>query len=308
MRNGPRVLLTGATGFIGRQTIDKLLQLGYSIDAISSSQSLEGHKNLTYHLCDLLDQDSVDNLLKTIQPTHLLHLAWCLKPGEFWTALENIDWVAASVNLVRSFRRSGGRRAVFAGTCAEYDWSFDTCDEATTPIRPATVYGTSKEALHTVLRTISKDQELSIGWGRVFSVYGPYEAEPRLCASILTALMRDEHVSCSDGRQVRDYMHVTDVANALVALLHSDVQGPVNIATGEAHPIATLIEHIAAATGKPELIGWGEREIPAGDPLRLEANVDRLLNEVGFTPRYSLEEGIAQTVDWWRQHNAGQPN
>jgi nucleoside-diphosphate-sugar epimerase len=84
------------------------------------------------------------------------------------------------------------------------------------------------------------------------------------------------------------------------ALLHSDVDGAVNIASGKPHSVETLIEHIGTATGRPDLIDRGAKACQANDPPRLEAHVHRLRDEVGFVPRYSLAEGIADTVEWWR--------
>jgi nucleoside-diphosphate-sugar epimerase len=296
----PRVLLTGASGFIGRHAAGRLLELGYHVDAVSAHSVIATRPGLVAHTCDLMDSEVRRALLHATRPTHLLHLAWCVSPGKFWTTPENVDWVSASLELVRLFAAQGGRRAVFAGSCAEYDWAFSRCDERSTPICPATLYGVCKQALHSVLHASAKELDLSIGWGRIFSLYGPFEPRQRLCASIVTALLSGERAPCSDGRQVRDFLHVHDVANALVALLHSDVDGAVNIASGISHSVVTLIEHIGTATGRPDLIDWGAKTRQANDPPRLEAHVHRLHHEVGFVPRYSLAEGVADTVEWWR--------
>jgi UDP-glucuronate decarboxylase len=97
-------------------------------------------------------------------------------------------------------------------------------------------------------------------------------------------------------------MHVDDAAAALVALLMAEeVGGPVNIASGEPVPVRELVEAVADAAGRPELVGWGEIELGAGEPPLLAGDPARLRDEVGFVPRRALAEGIAETVAWWRE-------
>ena len=96
-------------------------------------------------------------------------------------------------------------------------------------------------------------------------------------------------------------MHVDDAAAALAALARSDVCGPVNIASGAGLPLAELLEQIGAIAGAGELIDRGARPTPPGEPARIVASVERLVREVGFRPRIGLEQGLAGTVDWWRE-------
>jgi nucleoside-diphosphate-sugar epimerase len=201
-----------------------------------------------------------------------------------------------------------------AGTCAEYDWS-DTgepCRElerasgAATPERPATFYGAAKHATRIVAGAYAGEVGLSLAWGRVFLLYGPGEDERRLVPQVARALLGGTEVQTSDGTQIRDFMHVDDVARGFVALLGSAVEGPVNVASGEGVEIARVLQLIGDATGRPDLLRLGALPRRAGEPQRLVADSGRLRTEVGFEPRIALEDGIAETVDWWRaQPSAG---
>ena len=160
------------------------------------------------------------------QPTHLLHLAWDARPGLFWTSTENLRWVAASLGLYLAFAASGGRRAVVAGSCAEYDWSHSELDEARTPLVPRTLYGEAKRALHTLLERAAAQSGVELAWGRLFFLYGPHEAEGRLVSDVARALLAGREARCSEGSQQRDFMHVADAGRAFAALVASDVTGP----------------------------------------------------------------------------------
>jgi nucleoside-diphosphate-sugar epimerase len=296
-------LVTGATGFIGRQTLSRLADRGYEVHAVGRSAP-SSEPNAFWHTADLLEPGAAKRLLHAVRPSHLLHLAWFATPGEFWSSPENDRWVEASTILFREFAAVGGKRLVVAGTCAEYDWSSGICVEGTTPLEPATQYGRSKHLLHERTEQLARDVAITTAWGRIFFVYGPHEHPNRLVASVIGSLLRGTEARCSHGSQVRDFLHVSDVGDAFVALLDSDAVGPVNIASGSSTRVRDLVELVAAAIGRPDLLRFGAVPAPPGDPAVLVADVHRLRDELTWAPRFSLEEGVMQTVDWWRQEGA----
>ncbi len=281
-----RVLVTGAGGFIGRHAVPLLRDRGFEVHGVERREA------------DLLAPGVPAALIERVRPSHLLHLAWNAATGRFWTAPDNLDWVAASLLLHRAFAAAGGERAVFAGTCVEYDSSSALLDEATTPCAPETLYGIAKDALRRLL--FASPEGVRIAWGRIFLLYGPHEAATRLVPYVITSLLAGREALCGDGLAERDFMHVADIAAALVALLESPVTGPVNIASGQCLPLRDTIFRIANQIGRPELIRLAARPAPAFEPPRLAAAIRRLRDEVGFRPSRSLEEGLAETIDWWR--------
>lgn len=289
-----RVLVTGATGFIGRNALAPLVAAGHEVHAVSSRASVAETRGVTWHEADLLS--SVD-VVRDVAPETLLHLAWYAEHGKFWTATENVRWVEASLALLRAFADGGGRRAVLAGTCAEYDWSATgLLAEDSTPLRPATLYGAAKHALRTVAEAYAAQAGFGLAWGRVFFLYGPGEAPGRLVPAVARALLAGEPARTSAGTQVRDFMHVEDVAGAFAALVDSDATGAVNVASGTGVALKDVIELIAAAAQRPDLVELGALEQRPGEPERLIADVTRLRTEVGFLPRVDLQEGIERTV------------
>jgi nucleoside-diphosphate-sugar epimerase len=303
---GGRVLVTGGSGFIGSSAISSLVSAGYEVHALGRRQG--ERTDVVWHSVDLLDDSATAAAVGEIAAEYLLHLAWYTEHGRFWAAPENLDWVAASLRLLRAFREAGGRRAVMAGTCAEYEWGANDgrCRElaqppaAATPERPATLYGIAKHATHSVAAAYAREVGLSLGWGRVFLLYGPGEDERRLVPHVIRSLLTGSEAQTSDGSQVRDLMHVDDVASGFVALLRSAVEGPVNVASGEGVTIARVLALIGEATGRPDLLRLGALPRQPGEPERLVADSQRLRAEVGVEPQIGLEEGIADTVAWWQ--------
>ena len=303
------MLVTGATGFVGRPTVAALAGEGFEVHALSSRLEPPAVAGVQWHRADLRSDLEVDALLADLAPEQLLHMAWEVQPGRFWDAPENLLWVERSLHLVRAFAEAGGRRAVLLGTCAEYDWSRARAplEELTSPLTPSTLYGVAKDALRRVLTAYAEQVGFELAWGRLFFLYGPREAPGRLVSSLITSLLAGEPVATTAGAQRRDFMHVDDVAGGIAALLASGVTGPVNLASGVARTVAEVVDQIALATGRGELIERGALADRPGEPGLLVADTTRLRDEVGFTQRIDLADGIADAVEWWRAQSSEGP-
>ena len=290
-----KLLITGASGFLGRGCLDALAARAWEVHAVVRSPlDVPG---IHVQQADLLRPAEASAILAKIQPTHLLHLAWITAPATFRESVENLRWVEASQHLLRAFAEQGGRRVVMVGSCFEYDPQAGCCHETTTPLRPATLYGVCKNALRASMESYAETMGLSAAWARLFYLYGPREAPQRLVASVTRKLLAGTPVSCPGGTQQRDYLHVEDASGALIALLESDLCGAVNIGSGEATEVRAIMERIAHFAGRPELVHVDDT--PSEVPL-VVADVHRLREELGWRPRLGLNEGLAQTIDWWR--------
>lgn len=300
-----RVVVTGASGFVGRRALAGLVHRGFEVHAVARGPARAGPApGVTWHRVDLLDGVARRELVDELAASHLLHLAWYAEPGAFWAARENAAWVATTVALVDEFARAGGVRAVLAGTCAEYDWSARQPMAEDAALTPATYYGVCKDATRRVVEGLAERAGLRLAWGRIFFLYGPDEDPRRLVASVARALVAGERAPTSAGTQRRDFLHVDDVANAFVALLAGDVCGAVNVASGDAVTVRTIVETLASAAGRPDLLDVGALASRPDDPAELVADVSRLRDEVGFVPAIGLQDGLAATVQWWREARA----
>lgn len=295
-----RVLLTGASGFIGNRAIAQLAARGYEVHAVSLQASLKEH-GVCWHQANLLDGVEIARVVSDVRPSHLLHFAWYAEHGKFWHSAENFRWLEAGIALLRHFREQGGKRVVMAGTCAEYDWNHGFCSETLTPCKPATPYGVCKNALQESLRSYSVQEGLSSAWGRIFFLYGPRENPARLVASVVNALLRGDVAQCTHGNQIRDFLHIDDVADAFVALLDSDVQGPVNIASGRPVSLRDVVLAAADCLGARSRVQFGAIPAPDNDPPLVVADVRHLSLALGWEPQFDLMSGIERTVAYWRE-------
>lgn len=306
-----RVLVTGASGFIGRWSVPELIRRGFEVHAVVSkplgpkAAHLVQLANARVHVANLFDHAAVDALIDKIRPTYLLHFAWNAAPGEYWTTLDNYRWVEASLHLLDAFHRTVGVRAVMAGSCAEYDWSrVRVCNEDSSPLATdgaaiPTPYATCKVALQKMLQSFSRTYGLSSAWGRVFFQYGPGEHSTRLVPSVIRSLLIGQEALCTQGTQVRSFMHVQDVGEAFAAILDSEVQGPINIGSSERCSIADVVNLIGDQMGRSNLIRLGAKPTPPNEPQLLIPDITRLTEQTKWRPKFTLDDGLNSTITWW---------
>jgi len=297
------VILTGASGFIGQHCIDHLLELGFRVvacyNSADSANSLPQKKNLIWQRVNLLDTADVQKVLSANPATHMLHMAWYAEPGKFWDSRLNLDWLRASVNLLKVFTECGGGRFIGAGSCAEYDWSSNTYSE-NTPLNPSTLYGQCKSSLFQTGLQNATTAGIEFAWGRIFWLYGPGEDKRRLVPYVINSLLSDDEASCSEGAQIRDFMHVDDLARAFAELLKSNLQGPINIASGQGVSIKTLVQTIGRLIDKEHLLEMGAVPTKKDEPASIIADVAKLKEKLSFNPQIELEDGLLRTLEWWR--------
>ena len=299
-----RVLLTGASGYIGRHMLDDLLAREYAVHAVGRNAPTTDAGKVVWHEADLLDTAASSDLVSEIAPTHLMHLAWITEPGVYWESPQNTAWLEASVALLEKFQETGGQRALLAGTCAEYDWSDGHCVEDSTPLRAKSLYSKSKLAFRETAFAAAEATSMSVAWARVFFSFGQHERPERLVPAVILALLAGDRAKCGDGGLIRDFMYVPDVASAMVAVLDSDFSGDINIASGAQMTLQDIVSRIASKLDAADRVDFGHYPRRDGDPDKITADISRLSDAIGWTPEYDLDSAIDRTIAWWKNQAA----
>jgi nucleoside-diphosphate-sugar epimerase len=294
-----RVLVTGASGCVGRHVLPLLVSTGWEVHAVASKPALSDRTDVRWHVANLLDTRQSGAVVAAARASHLLHLAWYIAPGRWAAAPDNFDWVTASLALLRAFKSEGGERFVGAGSCLEYDWNAGTCAEDRTPLKPHTAYGACKNAMQMLATALSTDG-LTSAWGRIFFLYGPHEHPDRLVPAVIRSLLAGEAARTSHGNQIRDYLFAGDVADAFVTLLERDVTGPINVASGRPIALKDIVTRIGDLMGRPDLLRLGAIPAAATDTPLVVADTTRLSTVLGWRPKTDLETGLTATIEWWR--------
>jgi nucleoside-diphosphate-sugar epimerase len=286
-----RILVTGASGFIGQHILAPLMERGFEVHATARG-ALPGGIPVTSHGVDLLKPDDARRLVADLRPAIIIHAAWYVAHGRFWNAPENTEWLEASTALAAYAAEAGARRFLGLGTCAEY--ATEAGDDGVPwlenrSIAPATPYGEAKAALARRLAEMAEGRaRFSFAWARLFHLFGPGENPARLVPSIMIALREGREAQCASGRPIRDFISTPSCGAALAALAASDVEGPVNVASGAPITIAAMARLIAQIAGRPYLLRLGALPDRPNEPPYMVAHTGRLRREVGFTAPTSL--------------------
>ncbi|ELR98320.1 NAD(P)-dependent oxidoreductase [Gloeocapsa sp. PCC 73106] len=299
-----KVFLTGATGFIGSHIAKQLVTKDYQVYAlVRDKNNLKRIEDIVDKIelleADLLDFKQVNQIIKTILPQQCIHSAWYVEPGKYLNGLENIDLVGASFNLAKQLAECGCEHFLGIGTCFEYDTSLGYLQE-TSIAKPNSLYGASKLSVQLVLEQIGKITGMKTAWARLFYQYGPAEDPKRLIPGIITALLRGKTMDLTPGEQVRDFLYIEDVANALGAIALQQATGLFNIGSGKPITVKEIALTLGDLMGKPELIKLGALPYRQGDDLFICANNHRLKEVTGWYANHNLQEGLQLTIDWWK--------
>jgi len=304
-----KVLLTGITGFIGSHVARQLLATEGEVYGLvrqgSNPWRIEDiQASLKLVQADLADEAALKELMTRLKPDAILHLAWFAEPGVYIHSMQNLDMLTASLRLAALAASSGCQYFMGAGTCFEYDLSYGYLSEST-PVKPQSIYAASKLAFKYMLDQIGRTNGMETAWARLFYQYGAFEDKRRVVPAVITSLLNHQTQKLTSGEQIRDYLHVEDVASALTAIFHQRVTGEVNLGSGNPITIRALTTKIGTLLGRANLLEYGAIPQNPQDPRFVCANNRRLVEQTGWKPRYDLEEGLQQTIEWWQKQIRG---
>ena len=295
-----KVLVTGATGFIGAWVARALIDSGHSVRATarrdSSRERLDGYADrIEWVTADVFGDAKLDRRALCAGVDLCVHAAWYAVPGKYLEARENLECLQGSLALLEALADAGVPRATFVGSCFEYDFDPGYLNE-TSPIRPASLYAAAKSSTRLLCEQLARARQLQFCWVRPFYRYGPFEDGRRLVPYVIDTLLRGEQAGVTRGVQVRDFLHVADVGTGIAAAATSTLDGIVNIGSGQPVTVRQIVATIAELLGATDRVQFGARPDNPTDPPFICANNRKLVSGTGWAPKFDLRTGLADTI------------
>jgi nucleoside-diphosphate-sugar epimerase len=265
-----RVLITGGTGFVGRQVLRHLAKQDVRLTVIvrdGKQTTINEHAAVEAVITttDVFDEDEEwwTNALQGIDT--VVHVAWYAEPGKYLQSPKNFDCLQGTLTMAKGAARARVRRFIGIGTCFEYDLSCGMLS-VEVPLRPSTPYAGAKAANFMALSQWLPSQAVEFAWCRLFYLYGEGEDARRLVPYLRAKLTAGEVAELTSGNQIRDFIDVSEAGRLIAETALASVQGPVNICSGVPITVKQLVENIADEYGRRDLLKFGARPDNLTDP------------------------------------------
>ena len=293
--SGEKVLVTGARGFIGSHLCDRLLRNGAELHAVSRKSKDSLPEQIRVWVGSLSDLSFVGKIVSEVKPDYIFHLSG------FVSGLRDAQYVIESyhslltstVNLLTVATKTGCKKIVLAGSLEEPD--------EVSPV-PSSPYAAAKWACRGYERMYHALYGTPVVNPRIFMVYGPGQREIRkLIPYVILSLLRNEVPKLSSGRRAIDWVFIDDVVDGLIHLAKNETFDRVDIGTGCTTTVKEIVEKLVAITGSDKRPVFGDLE---ERPLERVASADseNTFEKTGWKPVMSIDEGLRQTVSWYKDH------
>ena len=289
-----RILVTGATGFVGRAFCKEAVKRGHDLIALTRSPEAIIEPSVEIAVGSLSEVPW--GQISHFAPEAVLHLAWVAEPGVYLHSPTNEIWFHESKVFLDKLIESGVSYVSGAGTCIEYAASDEPLDEDTSPLAPTFPYSKAKVALYEWLREKGHHESLSWSWCRIFYPYGPGENSQRICTSLINQIKLGKSLSLKTPKSVKDYIFIDDLAHAICLIIEQKFTGPINIGTGDGVAICDLASKLVRLLqADPALIQHASVLLP--DPTPFVVANNQLLKNFGWNQKIDLAEGLRRTIN-----------
>jgi nucleoside-diphosphate-sugar epimerase len=311
--NGKKILITGATGFVGANLVRMVLKQGSEVYIITRKESDKWR--IDDVLCDiaeyntdfninLLDCDKLKRIIRRIRPDIIYHTAtYGGRPGQK-DAIKIVQTnLVGTINLIKACQKFGFDLFVNTGSSSEYGIKEGAMQEGDL-LEPVNDYGVSKSAATQYCRAVARNEGLPIVTLRLFSPYGSYEESTRLIPSVILSCLRRMKPKISSPDFVRDFIYIQDVLDAYAKLSEiPNLGGEVfNIGSGKQCTVGDVANMIIKLSGCRMELETGMPQGWPSEPKKWEADISKANDILGWKPKYSLENGLAETIRWFEKN------
>lgn len=305
------VLITGATGFIGANLVRFLLSKGHEITAIIRNSPEEE----TWRIAELTKLKIIyyEDLFSDFQRARQLrNIDTCIHLASYGVNYNDRDIVEIvrgnidlSLNVIKLCDKAEIGRIIMFGSAMEYGNSTNSISEDFA-VDPTSIYGAAKASSVIMARTFAGSLGIGLAVIRPFGIYGPYEGFHKVIPQMIRACLVNESLGLTQGEQVRDYLYVEDLCNAVELILRKatvEFKSIFNVCSGTGVTIRDIGKEILHLTGKSDnILRFGEKEYRVDENMYIVGSSDKIRGLVGWYPKIELREGLRRSIEWYKEY------
>lgn len=300
-----KVLVTGATGFVGNKVVDELVSRNIKVIAVvrENSKRIDNikDKNVDIVYCDMNDYKNLSSLIKDKDIDAVFHFAWEGHAGplrgDYNTQIDNIEH---SLDLMKASKELGCKRFIFASSIMEYE--VKTLMDTPNNVSINNLYSIAKHTANYMLRTYANSNGIDYIRGVISNIYGPGETSPRLINTSLRKMINGEHCSFSPGEQIYDFIYINDAAREFVEIGEKGINNTsYYIGSLNPKPLKEWLKEMRDVVDPSIEIGLGDLPFNGISLTYKEFDIEAIKKDTGYIPKVSFKEGIKNTLDWLRQ-------
>lgn len=302
-----KVIITGPTGAVGISLINELLETGYDITAIcrrNSKRISSIPKNNKVKIVEC-NQDELLTLVDKLEHNYdyFYHFAW---DGTYGNTRQNITLqefnIQCTINAVELARALNCKVFIGAGSQSEFG-HVDGVLHPFMPCNPDNGYGIAKLAAGQLSRILCQQYGIRHEWCRIISLYGPYDGNHTLIMSTIVKLLKKEKLDFTKGDQIWDYIYNKDAATAFRLVAEKGKDGSIYcFGSGKPRKLKDFITIMRDKIDRDANLNFGAIDYYPNQVMHLEPDIENLIEDTGFKPRYSFEEGIEETISWVKEN------
>lgn len=307
----PKILITGATGFVGSNLVRRLTAENFEIHLLTRSNSnfwriadiISKTKN---HAVDLLEKEKLNAVMSAVQPDYVFHLANAGLYGGISVSDHDLAEtnIIGLINLLSALEKVNYKKFINFGSSSEYGLKENSMKE-TDACFPVNAYGITKLAATLYAKLVAETQNKPIITFRLFSPFGPHDDHRRLISHVILSLLSGKDLDLGNPNAVRDYIFVEDVIDLLLETMDSKInaKGEIfNVGGGEEIKIKKIVNLIAELINPNAKITWNQNSNRPWESPKWEADMNKTFNFFNWKLKHSIESGLEKTVNWFRQN------